>query len=204
MIFNDNGSGIVGDICDYNLWNDSLVNFNWSINGLDLEIISEKDNTVNVSIISVGDTLILEEGLELDITSNYYSQQYIHNRWSTNTPEFEQKEWMNYNFKLVSRYIHYETQDGVETINDTLITINDESIYNFCEFNPFVINRLYNSNFYMSYLFCDDEWFDYNGGGGFGKIYTSIYFENNILYIRYTHSTPDGVSDVTNNYSIIY
>ena len=38
MIFNDDGTGIGGDICNLN-FEDSIINFNWSLNGTTLEII---------------------------------------------------------------------------------------------------------------------------------------------------------------------
>ena len=193
MIFNDDGTGIGGDICNLN-FEDSIINFNWSLNGTTLEIIflsniSKQKN----QILSIDNGLLFDESL-------YMGGRYPnHKFWYTETPEFEYQDWINYDFKLTGIYYHYN-YDLPQNWVDTLVVIESTNTHSFCEYDPYVMytntdnGQLNTWRFYCN-SFLEEE------------IHltevTSINFDGNTLNIRCNFDGVDGEVSHTNIYSII-
>ena len=198
IIFNNDGSGIGGDICDYNLWSDSIVNFNWSLSGTILEITFLNQSIHNErQVLSIDNGLTFDQSLYVEGGESYHNHEF----WYTTTPEFESQDWMTYDFKLTGQYIHESnSMDGYWS--DTLVTVESTNIYSFCEYDPYVMysnipmGQVYTWSLYCNQFLDGIDEFD-------NVIVSSISFDDNTLNIRHNWYNPDGDYDITYIYSVI-
>ena len=197
MIFNDDGTGIGGDICNLN-FEDSIINFNWSLSGTTLEIVftNQSISKQKNQILSIDNGLLFDESL-------YVGGDHNHTFWYTTTPEFENQDWVNYNFKHTYRYYNEREWIGQDTWIDTLVILDYwlNNIYSFCEYNPYVKNTIReDGNIFTNYMFCN-QWLD--GIDEYDVPPSSISFENDTLKIRTDGYGFEGSVDYVDVYSII-
>ena len=127
------------NICNLN-FEDSIINFNWSLNGTTLEIIFLNNSKQKNQILSIDNGLLFNESLYVVGGENYHDHKF----WYTTTPEFENQDWVNYNFKHTYRY-YYERKLMLEdSWIDTLVILDYllNNIYTFCKYNPYVKNTI--------------------------------------------------------------
>ena len=92
LIFDDDGSGSVGNICDVIFLNNQS-NFTWSLNDTILSIVMD-DVVIDLEILEINDTLLLFD-------DNFY----YNNEWSSNIPSYEEQGWSGLSFKHDSTYV---------------------------------------------------------------------------------------------------